>query len=212
MSQNRRQPKQQRAKFMVEIILDATLKCVGEQGFDQTTTRHIAEAAGISIGSLYQYYKNKNEIYDALQKRLLKELEVFMTQQSDLLALSFADAFRTLILRALKLMESDGGGRLAFARQLRNLDSANGSSAAEKLARQLFTLFALRHPPLAQVGDLQVLSMVLFHTGAANLLRYLDEPVPNMTLEQFLDHLMPMLLYYIKLQLPPGADDSFLGI
>lgn len=63
----RKLPKQQRAKFMVESILQAAAHIL-ERGNQPFTTNHIAERAGVSIGSLYQYFPGAEAIMAALIK------------------------------------------------------------------------------------------------------------------------------------------------
>jgi len=65
----RRQPKQFRSRLMVETILEAAHQVFAKQGFEAATTNQIAERAGISIGSLYQYFPNKDALILGVQKR-----------------------------------------------------------------------------------------------------------------------------------------------
>ena len=53
----RKTPKQERSRFMVTSILDATARVLVEMGFSRTSTNLVAERAGVSIGSLYQYFQ-----------------------------------------------------------------------------------------------------------------------------------------------------------
>jgi len=62
----RKAPKQQRSRATVEAILIATTQVVTEHGYDKTTTNLIAKRAGVSIGSLYQYFPNKESLVAAL--------------------------------------------------------------------------------------------------------------------------------------------------
>lgn len=211
MASTRRRPQQQRAKLMVENILQASLKCIGERGFEHTTTRHIADTAGISVGTLYQYYKNKEEVFGALQTSLFDEFEAFGANQKDLLVMPFADAMRTLISRFVQGLSEDGGGRLVFARQLLHLDITEETQRAEKMLAELFTLFALRHPALAKVDDISTMIYVLFNAVIFNLLRYIERPLPDLDLEQFSDHMAQLTMGYIRSQLPPATDETFLG-
>jgi len=61
----RKAPKQKRAKIMVATILEATARIL-EEGGGAFTTNHIARRAGVSIGSLYQYFPNVDAIMAAL--------------------------------------------------------------------------------------------------------------------------------------------------
>ncbi|HBA26708.1 MAG TPA: TetR/AcrR family transcriptional regulator [Nitrospinae bacterium] len=56
-----------------ESILEAAIKVFSEKGYSQTTIREVAKRAGISVGGVYIYFKNKEEIYFTLLKYLLDE-------------------------------------------------------------------------------------------------------------------------------------------
>ena len=65
----RRQPKQERAQQTVDVVLQGAVRGLGREGIDSVTTNRIAEAAGVSIGSLYQYFPDKHAIFEALHER-----------------------------------------------------------------------------------------------------------------------------------------------
>lgn len=60
--QPRKRPRQVRAELTRERILDAAARVFAEHGYAAGTTNRIAERARVSIGSLYQYYPNKDAI------------------------------------------------------------------------------------------------------------------------------------------------------
>jgi len=64
--QPRKRPVQQRSRLTVDQILEAAARVFAERGFAGATTNRIAERAGVSIGSLYQYFPNKDTILVAL--------------------------------------------------------------------------------------------------------------------------------------------------
>jgi AcrR family transcriptional regulator len=64
---NRRLPQQARATQRVADLLRAGADAIAETGYDNTTMTSVAERAGCSIGALYQYFKNKEEIAHALR-------------------------------------------------------------------------------------------------------------------------------------------------
>ncbi|MBE9008662.1 helix-turn-helix transcriptional regulator [Pseudanabaenaceae cyanobacterium LEGE 13415] len=59
---HRKLPQQGRSKLTVDAILTATAHILIEDGYDKASTNRIAERAGISIGSLYQYFPNKESL------------------------------------------------------------------------------------------------------------------------------------------------------
>lgn len=70
----RKQPKQARAQETVEAILTAAARILKKDGFDKASTNRIAEAAGVSIGSLYQYFPSKEALVAALSDRHMTEM------------------------------------------------------------------------------------------------------------------------------------------
>ena len=70
----RRQPRQQRAKATVEAVLDAVVCVLKKHGVEGVTTNRIAAAAGVSIGSVYQYFPDKRAIFTALHDRHVDEI------------------------------------------------------------------------------------------------------------------------------------------
>jgi AcrR family transcriptional regulator len=70
----RRIPQQARSKRMVDKILRAATRVFTEVGFEAATTNLIAERAGVSVGSLYQFFPNKVSLLRAIQKGWLERL------------------------------------------------------------------------------------------------------------------------------------------
>ena len=58
----RKSPTQQRARVTVDGILEAAQLIISKEGYDYATTNHIAEIAGVSIGTVYQYFPRKEAI------------------------------------------------------------------------------------------------------------------------------------------------------
>ncbi|HBM23849.1 MAG TPA: TetR/AcrR family transcriptional regulator, partial [Alcanivorax sp.] len=55
----RKHPRQRRSRQLVDSLIEATGRALVEYGLDHTTTVRIAEIAGVSVGSLYQYFEGK---------------------------------------------------------------------------------------------------------------------------------------------------------
>jgi len=70
---SRRAPVQARSSETVQTILDAASSLLASQPFEQINTSRIAEKAGISVGALYRFYNDKQEIFDAIAVRELAE-------------------------------------------------------------------------------------------------------------------------------------------
>jgi AcrR family transcriptional regulator len=73
--QVRRRPKQRRARETVEAVLDAVIRILKRDGYRAITTNRIAEIAGVSIGSVYQYFPDKASIFNALHQRHIDQID-----------------------------------------------------------------------------------------------------------------------------------------
>jgi AcrR family transcriptional regulator len=76
-SGSRRSPLQARSNKTVEEILDAASWLLGRVPFEEITTSRIAAQAGISVGALYRFYSDRQEIFDSIAVR---ELEAFRSE------------------------------------------------------------------------------------------------------------------------------------
>lgn len=74
----RNQPQQPRARATVAVILDAAIRVLDQEGLDAMTTTRVAEVAGVSVGTLYQYFANKGAIIEALQARELERADALL--------------------------------------------------------------------------------------------------------------------------------------
>jgi AcrR family transcriptional regulator len=76
----RRVPTQARSRERVRRLLDAAEELLAADGAEALTTTRVAAAAGVSVGSLYQYLPDKGAIVEALARRYLAEFEQLMRE------------------------------------------------------------------------------------------------------------------------------------
>jgi AcrR family transcriptional regulator len=67
----RKSPRQQRSRAMVDAIIEAATRVLGHRGWADFTTNEVAVVAGVSVGSLYQYFPNKLALAEAIRQRHL---------------------------------------------------------------------------------------------------------------------------------------------
>lgn len=95
----RKQPKQSRSNELVTAILQAAVQVLAQEGAQRFTTARVAERAGVSVGSLYQYFPNKAAILFRLQSDEWR-------QTSDLLGDILADRSRPPLDRLRSLVQA----------------------------------------------------------------------------------------------------------
>jgi len=75
----RKAPRQQRSRVTVDVIVEAATRVLARRGWARFTTNEIAAVAGVSVGSLYQYFPNKLAIAEAIRQRHLDEVLVALS-------------------------------------------------------------------------------------------------------------------------------------
>lgn len=93
----RKRPQQERSSATFAVILDSAAHILKESGGAKLTTNRIAARAGVSIGSLYQYFPNKQEIVRALMVRELAAAQARRPASLDDLDVPLADRVRALV-------------------------------------------------------------------------------------------------------------------
>ena len=79
----RKAPRQQRSRVTVDAIVEAATRVLARRGWDRFTTNEIAAVAGVSVGSLYQYFPDKLAIAEAIRQRHLDEVLVALSGADD---------------------------------------------------------------------------------------------------------------------------------
>jgi AcrR family transcriptional regulator len=154
----RKRPRQDRAKATVDSILEATARVLVKQGFDGLNTNAVATSAGVSIGSLYQYFPNKEALVSALLERHMEDMNaVVLAELTRVAKLPVAEAARCVVELSIKAHAVDPAlhqvlteqvprvGKLA---KLRDLDELCHRMVAGLLAARRHEL-AIRDPDMA---------------------------------------------------------------
>jgi AcrR family transcriptional regulator len=79
----RKEPRQARSRATIDAILDAAAHILGDRGWTGLTTNTVAEIAGVSIGSLYQYFPNKLALIEAVRRRHFDEVLAVLRAAAD---------------------------------------------------------------------------------------------------------------------------------
>ena len=104
----RKHPKQGRSKVTVDAIFGAVTHILSKDGPVGLTTNKIAEVAGVSVGSLYQYFKNKESIFEAILlkftednlntfEKILKDMKKDEVEIRDVITLIVNSHFETIL-------------------------------------------------------------------------------------------------------------------
>ena len=108
LDRKRRKPRQARAAATVEIIYEATAQILQRESRAILTTNHIAACAGISVGTLYQYFPHKEAILVALARREIRSMADTITRT---IAENSADSSQDMARRAIRALIAASGKR-----------------------------------------------------------------------------------------------------
>ncbi len=93
----RRRGKQERARATLACVLEAAAQVLQREGYARATTNRIAELAGVSVGTIYQYFADKDQIFDALIQREMGSLQRILRDTTPDPDEPVADALRGLL-------------------------------------------------------------------------------------------------------------------
>ena len=147
----RRRPTQRRAVETVEAVLDATVRLLKRGGTKGITTNRIAEVAGVSIGSLYQYFPNRGAIFNALHQRHIDQIDrMIQNTVVEHAGASLKDLMRAIIEAMVQSHAGDpalpellsrevphrAGGTVDFAQRLHGVFLLAISARAQELKKR----------------------------------------------------------------------------
>lgn len=149
----RRKPKQARSLKRYHHILETSAHLFEDMGVEATTTNHIAEHANISIGSLYQYFPNKEAILEGLVARYLEAYREFNAKKFEVMnieTLSMTELIHHTIDAIIDFESSHVGFHTIFAQsaQLSEQISQATTDLHMEVIDQVIGLMQARFPTI----------------------------------------------------------------
>ena len=93
---------QERSRATVDALVEATARILVREGFDKASTNRIAETAGVSVGSLYQYFPSKEALVAAvIERHNLDIMQVVRAALAEVATQPLERAVRTLVAAAI---------------------------------------------------------------------------------------------------------------
>ena len=156
----RRKPSQERSRESVDVLIEASAQVLQERGYKGATTNRIAERAGVSVGTLYQYFNNKDEIFDALIEQEGIRYLAALEESIPGLEVPLKQALRTLLEAGYSHHRLVLGLRVV----MRNLPSVAYAQRSRYLRRELHGLvvrFLENRGPIEGLDDLSLAADVI---------------------------------------------------
>lgn len=197
-----RKPQQERSRATVDAIIDAAFICVADRGIQATTTRHIAEIAGISVGSLYEYFSNKEAIFDAMNQRFVSDV-VAMLQPliPSLVRLPIGEAIKLMLGHFGDFLNRNNQRYLKCARQAMRVDIKDYMEPITRLLMEVVMQHVMHHPEHMRLRRIPAMSYIFINGGIFTVIRHLSEPAPPISYEELTEGLADMVDHYVAQEL-----------
>jgi AcrR family transcriptional regulator len=157
----RKSPKQRRSRVTVEAILTATSRVLVQDGYAKTSTNRVAKVAGVSIGSLYQYFPSKEALVLALVNRHCEQmLNLLIESGPSMLEAPLDVAIRTYVRTMLAAHSVDPALHRVLVTQALHL-GLDVIAGMEKTAREVVQSYLEHRKDDIMVMDTELAAFVL---------------------------------------------------
>ncbi|MBS0452118.1 MAG: TetR family transcriptional regulator [Proteobacteria bacterium] len=193
---------QERSRATVDSLVEATARILVKEGFDKASTNRIAEVAGVSIGSLYQYFPSKESLVAAVVER--HQQEIMQTVRAELAKVQeepLEQAIRRFVAVAVQAHRLDPKLHRVLAEQIPRVGKLE---KLETFSRENFSLFrtyleGARHE--LGVDDLELASFVCVTTIEAlthNAVLHHGKALTNDQMQMLIDEGARLVTGYLK--------------
>jgi AcrR family transcriptional regulator len=194
----RKAPKQARSRELVETILTAAARVFVRRGYAHATTNRIAEAAGVSVGSLYQYFPSKDAIaVELLRRYRARLLELVAAHLATIDATSLAEAVHALLVALLRAEGIDPALHRVLIEQVLRTDARGELLGFEERLEQLLGEVLARTDTEVRGRDLQIVSFVVVRVVLA-MIHAVVVDRPDLDRERVADELTRLVVGYLE--------------
>ena len=195
----RKRPQQERSRQMVSTLIEATARTISRHGLDGTTTPLIAEAAGVSVGSLYQYFDSKEALLEGLVEKLAADMARMLNTS---LPVHEPASLREMTANSIRLglafLHNDEGLYLELIRNWHRLPTQRVADILQQHFLEVSRLFFLKHYREYPIGNLQVRLFIIINSTMFTLVRLLSQDHSLLREEDVVAGLTEMITGYLE--------------
>jgi len=183
----------------VDAIVEAGFVCVARNGVAHTTTRHIADVAGIGVGSLYEYFRNKEDVFDAMNQRFAEDVVALIREIApQVVEQEMRGAVRTLFQRFGEFLTRDEERYLKVAREMVNGDTKGYLEPIRKALTEVFVQYLMRHPEYTQLRNIPTMAYIFINAGILLVLHHLASEDPPVDFAQLSKGIADLVGTYVE--------------
>ncbi len=159
---------QKRSRLTVDAILEATARILTKEGYDRASTNRLAAAAGVSIGSLYQYFPSKEAVVAAVIDRHTQELsQVVLNALLKVSGRPLEVGIRELVAAAIDAHRVDPDLHRVLAEQVPRIGRLENVDAVERSGSALIRGYLEAHRSEIGLVDLDLAAFLVSTTVEA---------------------------------------------
>ena len=152
----RKRPVQARSQATFDAILEAGARVLVREGYDRASTNRIAEVAGVGIGSLYEFFPNKDAIFTELRRRLNEDMLAFVSRaMEEAIELPVREAVARTVELLVRAHAVNPRLHIALKDQVPDEALADQSRAVRRRLGELGMAFVRRHRDELRPRDLE---------------------------------------------------------
>lgn len=197
----RKSASQERSRATVAALVEATARILVREGFDKASTNRIAEVAGVSVGSLYQYFPSKEALVVAVAERHNRDIRRVVGDVLDKIdGLPLDQAVRKLVEVAIQAHRVDPQLHCVLAEQVPHTGELDAVGAPNREARQRFRAYLESRARELDVTDLDLASFVCatsIEAVAHNAVLHEQEICSEDVVEGLIDETSRLILAYL---------------
>jgi AcrR family transcriptional regulator len=194
----RKVPQQPRALVTVESILQAAESIISQSGYEVASTNHIAEVAGVSIGSLYQYFPSKEAIAAALVEKAVVSAAGRMREcLLACMTLPLAESTPQLVRLILETRKEHAFIFLRLPREVPKLGKISRQMTTEKFLYTTIHAYYIQHRDEIKVENLETAMFVAEHLVVGSINAYIEDNSPKLTDEELVKHISDAVIKYL---------------
>jgi AcrR family transcriptional regulator len=164
----KKQATQPRARATVDALLEATARILVKEGYDRASTNRIANAAGVSIGSLYQYYPSKEALVAGVVDRHMQDMtNVLHGELAKVMAQPVKTATRKLVATMIDAHRVDPKLHRVLVEQIPRVGRLENVEAIDRETLTLVRAYLDAHRDEIDVPDVDMAAFVCVMTVEA---------------------------------------------
>ncbi|MBZ2188678.1 TetR/AcrR family transcriptional regulator [Alcanivorax sp. JB21] len=193
----RKRPRQARSKQMVATLIEATARCIVANGLDGTTTPRIAELAGVSVGSLYQYFEDKEALIDALVADRAAGIARGLRQLPVDTAGNLRDMVGGAIRYGFALLSAGDGLYVELIKNWHRMPTDKVADVLQQHFLELARVWFLRHYREYPIENLQVRIFIIVNSTLFTMVRLIADDHPLLPQSDVAEGLTDMIVQYL---------------